>query len=272
MALTKREKEMLALAVKKPSILKLADDEILKSKNFFLEAAVIKPDVLKYADKSLKESKWLAERLISNNGMTYRYFGREIKDEIGFALAAIENTPDVAPYILKDVQAGIASRYTRKGAKKASKNIALFFAQTIDMHIHVYIGDYIDDKEVMLVAVKHSGSNIRSASSRLQTDLDILKAAYKQNPHVFKNDTHLEKSKALFIGDRDFIIEVLKETERPCIEPAYADDEEIVLLAMNKSRYMYRYASNRLRDREDITKMATLCVCGRYWYDLHLSM
>ena len=46
MALTKREKEMLALAVKKPSILKLADDEILKSKNFFLEAAAIKPDVL----------------------------------------------------------------------------------------------------------------------------------------------------------------------------------------------------------------------------------
>lgn len=253
MALTKREQEMLTLAVKKPSILKLADDEILKSKDFFLEAAVINPDVLKYADKSLKESKWLAERLISNNGMTYRYFGRTIKGDTGFALAAIKSTHEVAPYILKNVQQDISKMYSR-GKSKISRNLALFFAQTIDMQLHEYIGDFTNDKEVMLLAVKHCGSNIRSASPRLQMDLDIVKVAYKQNPYVFR-EGYLEKSKALIINDRDFIIEVVRESEHTCIEPEYADDEEIAMIALDKSVRMYMNLSDRLHDREDIARM-----------------
>ena len=256
MALTKTEQEMLALAVKKPDILKTADEKILKNKFFFLEAAAIKPDILKYADKSVRESEWLAERLISKNGMTYRYFGRTIKDNTGFALTAINNTPEVTPYILKAVQENIGNRYFHKGSK-ISRNVALFFAQTLDVQLHEYIGDYTDDKEVMLVAVKHYGGNFCSASPRLQMDLDIVKAAYMQNPYVFRNGT-FEKCKALFIKDRDFIIEVARESDYPCIEPEYADDEEVVLLAMNKSNRLFMSCSERLRDREDIARMVLL--------------
>lgn len=256
MAFTKKEKELLAQVSSKPSILKSADPEILKNRKFVIKATTINSEVLKYVDKSFKDDWGLAELIISKDGMAYRYFSREIKEHAGYAFAAIENTVEVAPYILKKAHNELCSCYCR-GGEKISRNLALYFAQTVEFQLHSYIGDYVDDKDIMMVAVKNRASHIRSASPRLKNDIELLRAAYKENPYVFGYGDE-EKSKALFINDRDFILEVVRESEHTCIEPEYADDEELVMIALAKSIRMYMYLSDRLHDREDIAKMAVV--------------
>lgn len=253
MALKKKERELLAQAVAKPSILKSADPDILKNGLFFMEAAVQNPDVLKYADKKITQNWDIADYIIRKNGMAYRYFSRTIKERASYALDAIRNTAEITPYILKNAHKELCSMYSR-GINKKDRNLALYFAQTLEFQLHSYIGDFVDDKEIMMVAVQHCAMHMHSASPRLKKDEELLRTAYKQNPYVFESG-ELEKSKALFINDRDFIIEVVRESEYTCIEPEYSDDEEIAMIALGKSFRMYMYLSDRLHDREDIAKM-----------------
>lgn len=256
MTLKKKERELLAQAVAKPSILKSADPDILKNSLFFMEAAVQNPEVLKYADKKITQNWDVAEYIVQKNGMAYRYFSRAIKENVGYALDAIRNTTEITPYILKNAHKELCSMYSR-GINKKDRNLALYFAQTLEFQLHSYIGDFVDDKDIMMVAVKNRASHIHSASPRLKNDIELLRAAYKENPYVFERGD-LEKSKALFINDRDFILEVVRESEHTCIEPEYADDEELVMIALAKSIRMYMYLSDRLHDREDIAKMAVV--------------
>ena len=249
MALKKKEKELLAQAVMKPSILKSADPDILKNSLFFMEAAVQNPDVLKYADKKITQNWDIADYIIRKNGMAYRYFNREIKGDFGFALDAIKNTAEIIPYIHKSAQKEIHKMYSR-GKHKVDKNLALFFAQTVDSYLGEYIGKYMDDKDVMMVAVAHYPLNFKYASDRLKGDIDLIKATYKANPYLFESSP-FDEYKKLFIGEREFVLEVMRENDSPFISSEYADDEEVVRTAVAKEGVLIRYASARLREDKD---------------------
>ena len=249
MVLTQKEKELLTQAVVKPSILKSADSEILRNSMFFLKAAPINPDVLKYADKTIRNNWNVAEKVVKQNGMAYRHFSSTIKRDFKIALDAIKNTPEVIPYILKNAQIEIHKMYSR-GKHKVDKNLALFFAQTVESYLRDYIGKYTDDKEVMMVAVAYYPLNFKYASDRLKEDIDLIKAAYKANPYLFESPP-FDEYKKLFIDERDFVLEVMRESGSPFISAEYADDEEIVRTAVAKEGVLIRYASSHLREDKD---------------------
>lgn len=265
MALTAKEKDLLTKIGTKVSAMKTADPDTLGNIEFFMEAGVINPDVMKYADLNVKDNFNLAKYLVDKNGMTYRYFSTEIKWDASIALAAIENTPEIIPYILNRAENEIRYIYNQ-GEYKISRNLALFFANTVDMYSDGYIYDnylkgYEDDREIMLASVKRYGEKIQLASERLLGDIELLKAAYKSNCYAFGDDPKLQKYKKLVVQDRDFIIANIREKPKywdVAIEPEYADDEEIVTLAMEKSMMAYIDASERLRDREDLARKAVV--------------
>ena len=256
MALTKKEQELLAQAVKEPSILKSANKKVLENEEFFLEAAVINPAVLKYTE--LTYQFYLSdklEELIAKNGMVYRYLPSYIKNDVNIALLAIESTSDIIPYILKTPQEDINKLHIN-GKIKITKNMALYFAQTYLEISSNDIKGFENDRDVIWAAVKKSTHNIRVAEHDFLTkNVDILKFVYKETPTIFTL-APMKQYLDLFIHDRDFYIEAIKESDSPILEPQYASDEEIVKLVMQKAPDNYPIIAPRFLEKKEYVKMA----------------
>ncbi len=301
MALTKSEKELLFQIAKKPTVLKTASATTLKKKEFIKAAVAVNPKAIKYAaDEIFKDSAFLLN-LVSENGMIAAYIPAKHITTYMF-LKAIENTLEIDPYIPKRVYREMADgrgicqekpyivcsalsqsyHYYNPNLIK-NKNVAIFISKHFMAGFSQRVAEkYNSDRDVALVAVSTSAHNYYLIDKFLQNDWEIIKCAYRNNPTMFiekKEDNPVLKSpyptnllavhRSEIVKDREFIKECMIDGLY-ILEPEYADDAEIALLAI-KNAYEYvrgcwqKYRENnfailsdRLKDDEEFVRLATL--------------
>lgn len=254
MALTKKEKEILSQVAKKPAILKMAPSDSLKKKQFIKEAVAMNPKAIKYADSELLGDFTFLEKLVATDGMVAAYVPAKYAPAQLF-LTALKNTFEVEPFIpnrvYKEMSDGMVIetetpyiiyrdlsdtyRYRCPDLIK-NKNIAIFISKHFIAGFF-YCGAkmYSADRDVALAAVLTSAHNYYYIDDSLKNDAEIIKCAYRNNPAAFVNDESLAPYRSSLVNDRDFIKDCLISGDVCILEPEYADDEEIALLAMKNA-------------------------------------
>jgi len=257
----KDKAELLSKITKTPSALKKADPKLLKSKKFIKEAVAVNPKAIKYADGEILKDYDFLQKLVSVDGMIAAYIPAEYSSTYLFLLA-IENTLEVEQFIpkrvYKDMADGIGIRtekpyiichslshnYEYYGDRLAkSKNLAIFISKHFRLGFHQCLAKkYSTDKDVAMVAVRTFAHNFYYIDKSLQSDMDIIKCAYRNDPTAFVRDmitvkqgNLLKPFRGMLVNDRDFIKDCLLSGDVCVIEPEYADDEEIALLAMKNA-------------------------------------
>ena len=283
MALTKKEKEILSQVAKKPAILKTAPSDFLKKKQFIKEAVAINPKAIKYADSELLGDFTFLEKLVATDGMVAAYVPAKYAPAQLF-LTALENTFEVEPFIpnrvYKEMSDGMVieteipytiyrdfSDYYRYRCPDLikNKNIAIFISKHFRTGFSYYAAKkYSADRDVALAAVLTSADNYYCVDDSLKNDAEIIKCAYRNNPAAFVNDESLALYRNSLVNDRDFIKDCLISYHVCVLEPEYADDREIALLAIrnaisnrkfNLCKGNYSILSDRLKMDDEIIKM-----------------
>lgn len=267
MALTKAEKELLSQIAKKPTVLKTASEKSLKKKEFIKEAVAINPKAIKYAAEEILKDYFFLEELVSSNSIVVLHIPSKYAS-ISLFLTALENTLEIEPYIPKRIYKELADGrgiwsekpYTICVALSQSysflqdnfiknKNLAIFISKHFMAGFHQCVAEkYKADKDVALVAIRTYAENFYYIDKSLQNDMDIIRCAYRNNPTVFieKKATSrvltspfpvnlLAPHRSILVNDRDFIKDCLISGDVCILEPEYADDEEIALMAMRNA-------------------------------------
>ena len=254
MALTKKEKEILSQVAKKPAILKTAPSDSLKKKQFIKEAVAMNPKAIKYADSELLGDFTFLEKLVATDGMVAAYVPAKYAPAQLF-LTALKNTFEVEPFIpnrvYKEMSDGMVIetetpyiiyrdlsdtyRYRCPDLIK-NKNNAIFISKHFIAGFF-YCGAkmYSADRDVALAAVLTSAHNYYYIDDSLKNDAEIIKCAYRNNPAAFVNDESLAPYRSSLVNDRDFIKDCLISYHVCVLEPEYADDREIALLAIRNA-------------------------------------
>ena len=155
----------------------------------------------------------------------------------------------------KDLAVQIEAALPKIDKTKVTRNLAMYFAETTWVGIHLLIEDYWDDKEIVLLAMKCRGTSFRFVSERLQNDIDVIRAAYRSAPSTFEEPEYEQQKKRVF-HDRDLIIASMKESWHPFIAPEYSDDEELCKVALGVFPPLFKDFSERLRDNEAFVRIA----------------
>ncbi len=283
MALTKKEKEILSQVAKKPAILKTAPSDSLKKKQFIKEAVAMNPKAIKYADSELLGDFTFLEKLVATDGMVAAYVPAKYAPAQLF-LTALENTFEVEPFIpnrvYKEMSDGMVIetetpyiiyrdlsdtyRYRCPDLIK-NKNNAIFISKHfITGFFYCGAKKYSADRDVALAAVLTSAHNYHYIDDSLKNDAEIIKCAYRNNPAAFVNDESLAPYRSSLVNDRDFIKDCLSSYHVCVLEPEYADDREIALLAIRNAisnrkfdlcKGNYSILSDRLKMDDEIIKM-----------------
>ena len=299
MALTKSEKELLTQVAKKPTVLKAASATTLKKKEFIKEAVAVNPKAIKYADEEILEDYSFLLKLVSGNGMVAAYIPAKYTNTHMF-LKAIENTLEIEPFIprrvYKDMANGMGIWEEKPYIKCmslnqsylhfhddliANKNMAIFISRHFAAGFDIRIPKkYRSDKDVAMAAVRTSAHNFYYIDKSLRSDMDIIKCAYRNDPTAFvrdmniysaffttKQDNLLKPFRSTLVNDREFIKDCLLSGDVCVLEPEYADDDEIALLAMESAlektvgewhdahEKNYAILSNRLKLDDRIIRM-----------------
>lgn len=267
MALTKSERELLSQIAKKPTVLKTASATTLKKKEFIKEAVAITPKAIKYADEEILKDYTFLLKLVSGNGMVAAYIPAKYTNTHMF-LKAIENTLEVEPFIprrvYKDMADGMGiweekpyikchalsqSYFYFRDDLIANKNMAVFISKHFMAGFDKRIPEkYRSDKDVAMAAVRTMAHNFYYIDKSLRSDIDIIKCAYRNDPVAFvkdmniysafftaKQDNLLKPFRSTLVNDREFIKDCLLSGDVCVLEPEYADDEEIALMAMRNA-------------------------------------
>lgn len=299
MALTKTEIELLSQVAKKATVLKTASEKTLRKKEFIKEAVSINPKAIKYAAKEILDDSVFLYKLVSENGMVAAYIPVKYTN-VQIFLKAIENTLEIEPYVPKQIYRAMAdgrgiiqeTPYILCGALSETyhyytpdliknKNVALFITKHFQAGFHQRVAEkYNGDRDIAMLAISVSIYNFNNLDKTLQNDIEILKHAYRKDPSMFMEEHPnslvrsqspvdlLAPHRSEVVKDRDFIEECLYNGSY-ILEPEYADDEEMAILAITNTynspayfrdynRSNYKVLSDRLKDDEDFMLHATM--------------
>lgn len=146
-----------------------------------------------------------------------------------------------------------------------NKNNAIFISKHFIAGFFYYAAKkYSADRDVALAAVLTSAHNYHYIDDSLKNDAEIIKCAYRNNPAAFVDDKSLAPYRSSLVNDRDFIKDCLISYHVCVLEPEYADDREIALLAIRNAisnrkfdlcKGNYSILSDRLKMDDEIIKM-----------------
>jgi hypothetical protein len=111
----------------------------------------------------------------------------------------------------------------------------------------------VDDREMVLQAVKECGDLLQFASTELLDDREIVLEAVKQNGYA------LQYASEAMRNDHEIVLEAVKQSGYALeyASAALQDDREIVLEAVKQNGRALEYASAALQDDHEIIEEAT---------------
>ena len=205
----------------------------------------------------------------SGDGWSFHYCSKRLLDDKELVLLAINYAgSSLLGYISDRLKAD------REVVLEASKHSGCGFQ---------YASDSLrDDKEIALLAVSHSDGYDSSyvsevncrvdtpykfVSPRLKADYDVASLAIKTNVWAYRyapKEIKMDRELALFaLGSYIF------DNTQLGIPAELFDDKEFVLRIVPKKRYLFRFASSRLKADLEVVKVALDADPGNYCYLPH---
>ena len=247
--------ELLSKITKSTTALKNADPKLLKDKKFIEEAVMVNPSAIKYADESLTNNENFILSLLKIKPEAYRYLTGSRKNRVPIVLAAVSDCAENIQYVSASAKKMLVHyNFNRNECK--NRNIALLMASVSSYGMAKYFSAFADDKEIVLKVLEHDDFHYQFfVSDRLKSDIDVLRCVYLHNSYILTKP-EFEKQRAEIITDRDLVMQSMKNCKPYMIEPEYADDKEIVLLAVSIHAENFQFASDQLKDNAAFVKKA----------------
>lgn len=249
----KDKAELLSKITKTTAALKKADPKLLKSKKFIKEAVAVNPKAITFADDELLFDFSFLESLITEYPAVYRHLPTNRRNIPELTLAAVCASTENIPYVSATAKKNISPwRLSRK--YKKNRNFVMFLASSPETLNGEYIKGFADDKEIILAAVTSSQWAYPWASDRLKADIDVLRAVYVSGNGWLCREA--EPYRKDIICDRDTVIKAMENSPYFLIEPEYAEDVEVVSIAIKNYPSEYKTLSEKMRDNEYVTETA----------------
>jgi hypothetical protein len=194
---------------------KYASERIRGDENIVLEIIEINANIIEY---SLIKTDKIFQKALALNGSTIQYCPDSYKKNRSIVISALNN--------LKD-------RY-----------VCILESLPFEMRC---------DKEVVLLAVKKNGYDLKYADYLLKTDSEVVLSAVKQNGDL------LEFADDLLQDNNEIVTQAVKSKNYHALEYAserLKNDREIVKLAIKSSNENLKYASIILRKDFELCLMA----------------
>ncbi len=158
-----------------------APQEISEEKRtYYSEVIKNDPYNLELLPPEARDDKDLAIQVVESAGYALKDISSRLKDDEEVALAAMRQCPTY--YVFAQISDRLKSDkdFVLKCIDlcETSSSDLGFGSRTVFSMVHPH---FLDDKEVVLLAVQKRGRDIAMASARLRSDRDIVLAAVKQS-------------------------------------------------------------------------------------------
>jgi hypothetical protein len=248
----KMDRELVTTAMKEDTFaFSMASDTLRDNQNFILEyikfVSSLNFSWLLFISSRLKNDRAFSLEIIKNDSNALAYLNESIRDDEIVVLAAVSKHPSSLKYAssrLKNSRSFIFKvvkenethfpgpfRYASRDLRSDKEFILECLRCTEDSYILNNIADALkDDEDFIKQAIAISGYSLAHASRRLQRKKELVFEAIKQ-------------SRNLYVVDND---EELR------------DDKEVIIFALQHGTKLIQ-ASKRLRDNDDVVKIALEC-------------
>ena len=182
----------------------------------------------------VRNNKTLMLAAINQRAWAFNYVSDNLRNDRNFVLSAV----NINAYVLENI-----------GNFNNDREIVLAALGRDGGVLFLISEELRNDREIVLAAVRQNGRALQFASKALRNDREIVLAAVRQK------GTALEYASEALRNDREIVLAAVR---RYAWALEYAseelrDDREIVLAAVKQDKFALKHASARLRDAINLT-------------------
>lgn len=247
-----------------------ASEEIKKDREFAKECLKLDCHVYQYLSEEFRNDRVLSLMAVKPCGMLLEFASDAMKDDDRVVEAALSNEPSAYLFASERFRAdeklfwASYDRAPRDSVRMAApdlKNdraIALKILKDYPRALKYFSDRLRDDYDVVKVAADSMPSAIEFASDRIKNDFKIMAPLIEEDLQRGGYDRIYARAGSLVRMDKKLALMAVstKGMLLRDVPLSFRDDEDVVRAAVTDNGNAYMYASKRLRENEEIKRLA----------------